>query len=169
MASTRACLRSLAAAGYGLEEILDRCQQDAARQHPPDNCFVTLALTETRSRRQAAPLRQLRHSSGYLWTRPERSRPSDQHCPSARMPLQDFTVGPVQELPMEPAMFWSCSRTASRRPRSPDKRFFGDRRALEVVRSHLHAPAEDIVGAIHDAARAFCEAQGAQDESLRSW
>jgi phosphoserine phosphatase RsbU/P len=163
MAATRACLRSLAAAGYGLEEILD-CADKMLHDSTPDNCFVTMALAEIDPTARRLRYVNCGHSSGFLL---DEKGAVKGRLASTAPPLgclQDFTVGPVQELPMEAGDILVLLTDGVTEAESPDKRFFGDRRVLEVVRSHLEAPAESIVDAIHHAAKAFCEAEGAQDD-----
>ena len=47
---------------------------------------------------------------------------------------------------------------------SSGDQFFGDQRALEVVRANLHAPAGVIVEALHRAALDFSQCGSAQDD-----
>jgi sigma-B regulation protein RsbU (phosphoserine phosphatase) len=163
MAATRSCLRSLAAAGYGLEEILERTN-GTLHESTPDNCFVTLALAEIDPASRRLRYVNCGHSSGYLL---DSAGAVKARLTSTVPPLgcmQDFAVGKVEELPFGTGDVLVLMTDGVTEAESPDKRFFGDRRALEVVRAHLHAPATRIVDAVHQAARAFCEAEGAQDD-----
>ncbi|HSW50328.1 MAG TPA: SpoIIE family protein phosphatase, partial [Bryobacteraceae bacterium] len=65
MASTRACLRSLAAAGCCLEEILDRADK-MLHDSTPGNCFVTMAFAEIDPAARRLRYVNCGHSSGYL-------------------------------------------------------------------------------------------------------
>ncbi len=163
MAATRACLRSLAAAEYGLVEILEGANR-MLHDSTPANCFVTLALAEIDPAARRLRYVNCGHSSGYLL---DSAGAVKARLASTVPPLgclEDFAAHKVEELPLEAGDVLVLLTDGVTEAESPDNRFFGDRRALEVVRAHLHAPAKNIVDAVHQAARAFCQAEETQDD-----
>jgi sigma-B regulation protein RsbU (phosphoserine phosphatase) len=70
----------------------------------------------------------------------------------------------VLELKLEPGDVLVMLTDGILEAESPQQQMFGDGRALEVVRAHLHLPAAAIVDALHEAACEFCQARSTKDD-----
>ncbi len=164
MAATRTGLWSLVAAGHGLAEILDRTNTMLC-DSTPDNCFVTLAFAEidpvTRSLRYV----NCGHSAGYLLDHQGtlKARLASTAPPLGCLPA--FEVGPIPEHALATGDVLVLLTDGVTEAESPQNQFFGERRALEVVRGHLHESAAVIVAALHRAAREFRGSLAAKDDT----
>jgi PAS domain S-box-containing protein len=164
MAATRTGLRSLVAAGHSLAEIVDRTNT-MLLDSTPDNCFVTLALAEIDPVARSLRYVNCGHSAGYLLDGQGvlKARLASTAPPLGCLP--NFEVGPTPEHPLATGDVLILLTDGVTEAESPQNQFFGDRRALEVVRLHLHAPAADIAAAIHRAAGEFRGSLPAKDDT----
>ncbi len=164
MAVTRTCLRSLIAAGHGLEEILARANR-VLRDSTPETCFVTLTLAEFDTSSRSLRYVNCGHSAGYLLDQRGaiKARLASTSPPLGCLPA--FEVEAIPEHPLAAGDVLVLLTDGVTEAESPENQFFGDRRALEVVRAHLHAPAAEIVSAIHRAAQEFRGSLAATDDT----
>ncbi|RPI13794.1 MAG: PAS domain S-box protein [Acidobacteriales bacterium] len=163
MASTRTCLRSLASASYGLEEILERANK-LLYESTPDNCFVTLALLQLDAAARRFRYVSCGHSTGYLL----KGDGSIKACLHSNAPplgcLAELGVDSCPEFSLEAGDVLLMLTDGVIEAESPGNQFFGDQRALEVLRANLHAPAGAIVEALHRAAVDFSQGGPLQDD-----
>jgi len=152
MAATRTCLRSLTSASYGLEETLERANR-VLLESTPENCFVTLALLQLDPATRLCRYASCGHSTGYLLNGKGAIKARLHSTVPPLGCLKDFGVDSCPEFPLEPGDLLLMLTDGVIEAESPGRQFFGDQRALEVVRANLHAPA----------AREFCQADAAQD------
>jgi sigma-B regulation protein RsbU (phosphoserine phosphatase) len=163
MAATRTCLRSLVTAGHGLEETLIRADS-ILRDSTPENCFITLALAQINPSARSLRYVNCGHPPGYLL---DRQGAVKAHLASTAPPLgclPSFEVGPIPEYLLATGDVLVLLTDGVTEAESLQHQFFGDKRALEVVRAHLHAPAAGIAEALHEAARDFRGAHSAKDD-----
>ena len=158
MAATRTCLRSLIATDhFAVEDVLERANR-VLHESIPDNCFVTLALLELDPALRSVRYVNCGHTTGYLLD----GQGSIKVELSSTVPplgcLAQYKVDRVPELPLEGGDALILLTDGVIEAESPENDFFGEMRALEVVRANLHRPAAEIVEAIHRAAREFCRA-----------
>ncbi len=163
MATTRTILRSLTGVHCDLAEILRRANA-VLRESTPDNCFVTLALSELDPEARSLRYVNCGHSAGYLLdSRGDMKARLESTAPPLGC-LEDFTPDGVPEFLLEAGDVLVMLTDGILEAQSPEEHFFGDERALEVVRANLHAPAAEIVEALHRASLEFCRAHAAQDD-----
>ena len=164
MAATRSMLRALAMADCDLEVILERTNR-MLHESTPDNCFVTLALSQLDPAERRLRWVSCGHPASYLLDRTGLTKARlDATAPPLGF-LEDFAAGPVLELALEPGDVLVMLTDGVLEAESPQQQMFGDQRALEVVRAHLHLSAAGIVDALHEAAREFCQARETKDDA----
>lgn len=146
-----------------LAEILWRANR-MLRESTPDNCFVTLVLAQLDPANRCLRYVNCGHSTGYLLDRGG----SVKHRLDSTTPplgcLEEYTVGSVPQYALEAGDVLVMLTDGILEAQSPEEHFFGDHRALDVVRANLHAPAAEIVEALYRAAREFCQAHSTQDD-----
>jgi len=165
MTATRTCLRSLAVAhDCGLEEIVERSNR-VLYGSMPDNCFVTLALVQLDPSARLIRYVNCGHTTGYLLD----SRGSVKaQLGSTGPPLgcsEEYEVDAVLEHPLEDGDALVLLTDGVTEAEAAEDQFFGEKRALEIVRANLHRPAAAIVAAIHSATREFCRSEIPRDDT----
>ncbi len=164
MAATRTCLRSLIASDYNrAEEIIDRANQ-VLLDSTPDNCFVTLTLLQLDPAARVMNYVNCGHVTSYLLDSQGsvKARLSSTALPLGCLP--EFQIEPVLDLALETGDILVMLTDGVTEAESPEKQFFGEQGALEVVRANLAAPATEIVRAIHEAAREFSQTNSLRDD-----
>ena len=165
MTATRTCLRSLAVAhDCGLEEIVERSNR-VLYGSMPDNCFVTLALVQLDPSARLIRYLNCGHTTGYLLD----SRGSVKaQLGSTGPPLgyrAEYKVDGVLEHPLEDGDALVLLTDGVTEAEAAEDQFFGEKRALEIVRANLHRPAAAIVAAIHRATHEFCRSEIPRDDT----
>jgi sigma-B regulation protein RsbU (phosphoserine phosphatase) len=163
MAATRTCLRSLTAAGQGLEEVLTRAN-GILHTSTPENCFVTLALAEIDPAARVLRYASCGHSTCYILGRQGdlKARLTSTAPPLGCLPA--FEIGPVPVHTLEAGDVVVLLTDGVTETESEENQFFGDQRALDAVRARLDAPAAEMAGAIHRAAQEFRGSRAARDD-----
>jgi len=163
MAATRSMLRALAMADCDLELVLERTNR-MLRESTPDNCFVTLALSQLDPADRRLRWVSCGHPASYLLTGTGSIKARlDSTAPPLGF-LENLAAGPVLEHSLDPGDVLVMLTDGVLEAESPQRQLFGDQRALEVVRANLHLPAAAIVEALHSAAREFCQASSTKDD-----
>ncbi len=163
MAATRSMLRALALADCDLELMVERANW-MLLESTPDNCFVTLALSQLDPDGRKLRWVNCGHLASYLLSRSGAIKARLESTAPPLGFLEEFSAGPVLELPLETGDVLVMLTDGVLEAESPQRQLFGDQRALEVVRDNLHLPASGIVEALHNAAQHFSQAHSASDD-----
>jgi PAS domain S-box-containing protein len=162
MAMTRAYVRSFAALGLAVGEILTRVNQVLVADLPEER-FVTLLLSRLDPRRKTLECASAGHPPGFLL-----------NCRGDTEAMIDST-GPPLGLFSE-AVFSTCTfllesghtlvlcTDGASETSTADDEEFGCDRILDHVRAHLHEGAREIAEGIYHAARTFAAGERQRDD-----
>ncbi|PYX97763.1 MAG: hypothetical protein DMG71_02180 [Acidobacteria bacterium] len=164
MALTRAYLRSFAAMGLELEQILAQVNRMLVKDLR-DGCFVTLILAGLDLQTNALSYASAGHVSGYVL---RQSGEVECVLDSTGPPLglfpesKFFRRPPVTLHPGEVVVLLTDGLTESA---APDGTEFGAERVLQYIRAHREKSAQQLVEGLQQEARAFC-ANALQDDDI---
>ena len=163
MADTRAYLRVLAHGESQLETILERANSLLYHDTEADK-FVTLFLGKLDPARQRFRYASAGHATAFVLDANGEVRD--------RLESTTTPLGLFRDLQMSPSMPVTLANgelllvlTDGVTDASPDEmEFFGEKRALDVVRQHRNESAQEIVESLHDAVRDFLGGQDQNDD-----
>ena len=164
MALARAYLRSFAAMGLELEQILAQVNRMLVKDLH-DGCFVTLILAGLDLQTNALSYASAGHVSGYVL---RESGEVECVLDSTGPPLglfpesKFFRRPPVTLHPGEVVVLLTDGLTESA---APDGTEFGAERVLQYIRAHREKSAQQLVEGLQQEARAFC-ANALQDDDI---
>jgi phosphoserine phosphatase RsbU/P len=161
MAMTRAYVRSFAALGLDVGEILARVNQVLVADL--ENRFVTLLLARLDPRRRTLEYASAGHLPGFLL---DRTGDTDAVMDSTGVPLGLFgeSVFSTRTFLLERGhTLVLCTDGASETSTADDEEFGCDR-VLDYVRPHLHEGAREIAEGIYHAARTFAAGERQRDD-----
>jgi sigma-B regulation protein RsbU (phosphoserine phosphatase) len=148
----------------GLEEIVERSNR-VLHGSMPDNCFVTLALVQLDPSARLIRYLNCGHTTGYLL---DSGGSVKAQIGSTGPPLgcmAEYKVDGVPEHPLENGDTLILLTDGVTEAECLEGQFFGEERALEIVRANLHQPAAAIAAAIHRATREFCRSESPRDDT----
>lgn len=164
MAQMRACLWSLFSfPRVPLPEIMRRANE-VLHSATPDNRYVTLALVELEPSTGWIRTCNCGHPAAYVL---DGSGVTKSRLDSDGMPLGldlDCHAKEESQLWLEPGDVMVMLTDGIAEAQNPSGEFFGEGRALDVVRKHIGESSTAIVGAVQDAVRLFCEDRPADDD-----
>jgi sigma-B regulation protein RsbU (phosphoserine phosphatase) len=131
----------------------------------PDNCFVTLALIQLDPSARSIRYLNCGHTTGYLL---DSSGSVKARLGGTGPPLgcmAEYKVDGVMELSLEEGDTLILLTDGVTEAEASEDDFFGEERALEIVRANSHLPAATIVAAIHRATREFCRSETLRDDT----
>jgi serine phosphatase RsbU (regulator of sigma subunit) len=165
MTATRTCLRSLAVADdCGLEQIVERSNR-VLHGSMPDNCFVTLALVQLDPSARLIRYLNCGHTTGYLLDSGGAIKAQIESTGPPLGWMAEYKVEGVPEHPLESGDTLILLTDGVTEAEASEDDFFGEERALEIVRANLHRPAAAIVAALHRATRDFCRSETLRDDT----
>ena len=162
MAMTRAYVRSFAALGLDVGEILTRANQVLVADLPEDR-FVTLLLSRLDPRRKTLECASAGHPPGFLLNC---AGDTEAVIDSTGVPLGLFSeaVFSTRTFLLERGhTLVLCTDGASETSTAEDEEFGYDR-VLDHVRTHLHEGAREIAEGIYHAARTFAAGERQRDD-----
>jgi PAS domain S-box-containing protein len=163
MAETRAYLRSYAKSEADVGKILTRVNE-AISADLEDGRFVTMVLSRLDPNSRSFVYASAGHVSGYLLDcSGEVVRVLESTC----CPLGLFSgckVASSEVIPMQPGQLLVFFTDGIMEAMAPDETEFGVERALELIRSSLHKPAQETVENVYRAIRNFAGNQPQQDD-----
>ena len=162
MAMTRAYVRSFAALGLDVGEILARVNQVLVADLPEDR-FVTLLLSRLDPRSKTLECASAGHPPGFLLNR---TGDTEAVIDSTGLPLGMFSeaVFSTRTFLLESGhTLVLCTDGASETSTADDEEFGCDR-VLDHVRAHLHEGAREIAEGIYHAARTFAAGERQRDD-----
>jgi sigma-B regulation protein RsbU (phosphoserine phosphatase) len=163
MTATRAYLRAFARTHADIGRVLTLANR-ALAEDMPDGRFVTLLLAQVDGRGRRLRYTSAGHCTGYLLG-PSGAVRTALYSTGLPLGVQSdghFAVAPEVRLePGELVVLWTDGVPESR---SPTGEFFGEDRALNVVRSHRAEPARAIVEALCHGVRSFAQSQPPHDD-----
>jgi sigma-B regulation protein RsbU (phosphoserine phosphatase) len=163
MTATRAYLRAFARTHADIGHVLSLANR-ALAEDVMDGRFVTLLLAQVDGKRRQLRYSSAGHCTGYVLG-PSGAVRTVLYSTGLPLGIQsdgDFAVAPEVHLePGELVVLWTDGVVESR---SPSGEFFGEDRALSMVRSHRAKPARDIVEALCHGVRSFAQSQPPHDD-----
>lgn len=163
MMATRAYLRAFAQTHADIGRVLTLTNRALAAD-VTDGWFVTLLLAQLDPSQRLLHYASAGHCTGYVLARTGavRVRLYSTDLPLGIHPDGEFSVAPEVRLnPGEVVVLWTDGVLEAR---APDGEFFGEERALDIVRTHGGEPAQEIVAALCRGVRSFTRPQPQQDD-----
>jgi sigma-B regulation protein RsbU (phosphoserine phosphatase) len=163
MASTRAYLRALARTHTDISELLTTVNGVLADDLADDH-FVTLSFAVLDPWKRSLVYASAGHTTGYILNSAGAVKASltSTSAPLGFLPDNGFPTS--GELPLAPGDLILFLTDGITEAQAPDGTAFGSQRALDVVRRHQGESAQQIVGHLYQAVRAFCQDQCPHDD-----
>jgi serine phosphatase RsbU (regulator of sigma subunit) len=163
MSSTRAYLRALALANKGIDDVLSIANR-ALVDDMKGTRFVTLLFARLAENGRSLNYINAGHPPGYVLTAAGdvKAELESTAMPLGIMPDTEFPKGPQIDLQPGDLVFLYTDGVVE--AVAPDETLFGIDRALDVIRSHRHASANEIVQALYRAVSRFTERPGLEDD-----
>jgi PAS domain S-box-containing protein len=162
MATTRAYVRSFAALGLDVDEILARVNQVLVADLP-ENRFVTLLLARLDPRSRTLKYASAGHVPGFLL---DRAGDTEAVIDSTGVPLGLFGESEfsTRTFLLDGGHTVVLCTDGASETSTADNEEFGCERVLDHVRAHLHEGAREIADGIYHAARTFAAGERQRDD-----
>ena len=163
MVEARAYLRSLVKASFDLSEIFNTMNQELWADLENGN-FVTLILTRIDITSRRLVYANAGHPPGYLLDRTGVIKATlyGTGPPLGMFPESDY--GTVESLAIDPGDMLVLLTDGITESEAADGTPFGTGRTLEVIRAHLHEPAEQITHHVYRSVRDFAKETTQHDD-----
>ena len=160
MASTHAYIRSLFSTNLNIEEVLRHTNLELMRD---TDLFVSMILGCLCPQNRTFVYINAGHPTGYVLD------PSGQvkHAlPSSTPPLAIMEMSFISSEPiqLEPGDMLLMATDGVMEARSEENTEFSNERFLEVVRTHCHRAADEIIASLHQSVEDFCGSEGIEDD-----